>query len=262
MAFTASRPAVVPQSGNISFFNKFPKGKTTFRILSDNAFYYFEYWNTDGKTTRLREYPLSTPSDIQRDDETGEPKPISLVMSFVAYHYDDKAVKVFQINKKSIREKIEGWADNPRIGDIRNYDIEVIRSGEGLKTKYEIDKFEPAEELSDVEIDGWNEINLERLAFGASAPTEESPPPITQEPSTTSNSPTSKFLATVQNKLAVIANKPADERPELIGKLESWMAGQLDSGKATAEEYKQATDLFPTIQVGIDDEYDIDDIPF
>lgn len=255
MAFTATRPSVVPGSGNINFLNKFEKGTTTFKILSESAFYYFEYWNTDGKTTKLRDYPSTTPGDIQRDDVTGEPKPINLVMSFVGFHYEAKQVKVFQINKKSVREKIEGWADNPRIGDIRNYDIEVIRSGEGLKTKYEITQFLTQEPPSEEKIDGWDEINLERLAFGSSS--EATPAPIPASPPIQSAA-TSKFMATVQKSVADLTKAPdADKK----AKLEAWIDNQLNKGLATPEEYDAALELLNAIP-DPQSEVDLDDIPF
>lgn len=138
-------------------YTKLQDGENNIRILS-SAIIGYEYWNTDNKPVRSKEYPKETPNI--RLDKDGNPTRIKHFWAFVIWNYETKALQVMEVTQKTIMEGIKALVDNAKWGDPKTYDITITKSGEGLDTSYNVVP-NPKEELdenvkmahSDIEID-------------------------------------------------------------------------------------------------------------
>lgn len=126
----------IPESN--SKYMKFKQGDNEFRVL-DSAIVGFEYWNAEGKPVRLREQPTTHPSDM-RDGEK-----IKAFWAFPIWDYVTKEVKVLEITQKRIMHAIKKLVDSPKWGDPKNYDLNIIREGEGLDTEYTVQSNPPSD---------------------------------------------------------------------------------------------------------------------
>lgn len=134
---------------------KFKKGSNTFRILSPAIFGY-EYWNGANKPVRSPE-----PWD-ERPDDMKEGGTVKYFMAFVVYNYEAKKAQILEITQKTVREAIEGLAQNKKWGDPSKYDIVVNASGDGLEREYSVLP-EPHSEAPEADI---SQIHLNALFYG------------------------------------------------------------------------------------------------
>lgn len=149
----------VPKSGGGGYM-KFEDGTNKFRVLS-NPKMGWEYWTADNKPVRLREKPKEKPADMREDSK------IKHFWALVVWNYKEKAVQILQITQATIQRDIGDLVVNPVWGSPTQYDLIVIRRGEGLETKYttqsEPHKLTPPEILNSYES---MNINLDALFEG------------------------------------------------------------------------------------------------
>ena len=159
----------VPTDTN--YLNKLPQGETNFRVLS-SAIVGYEYWTQDNKPVRSREIFKKRPADVKIEKD-GTWKQHHF-WAFVVWHYEDSRVKIMEVTQKTIMNPIKSYVDNVKWGDPKDYDITIVREGDGLKTEYAVMP-NPKSELElkiAVEVSK-KKVNLEAL-FSGEDPFEES----------------------------------------------------------------------------------------
>lgn len=112
-------------------YYRFKKGTNTFRVLSP-AIVGYEYWNTQKKPIRSQEPWDERPEDMQ-DGGT-----VKYFMAFVVWNYEAKKAQILEITQKTVREAIEGLAQNKKWGSPYGYDIVVEAKGDGLEREYTV----------------------------------------------------------------------------------------------------------------------------
>lgn len=120
-----------------SNYMKFQKGDNKFRVLS-TAIVGWEYWNKDNKPVRTREYPEKYPTEDARIDTDGRASECKHFIAMVVWNYTAEKVQILEITQKKIQRALSSYAMDEDMGDIQDYDIKVTKTGEGLKTEYEV----------------------------------------------------------------------------------------------------------------------------
>lgn len=148
-----------------SNYMKFLKGKNKFRAVS-SAVVGYEYWSNENKPVRLKEYPQELPKDI-RVEESGKMSEIKYFWAFAVIDRADQKVKVLEITQKGILRELESLVQNEDWGSPKEYDVNVERTGDGLKTEYTVQP-SPHKPLTEEEKTLIKEtpVNLEALFFG------------------------------------------------------------------------------------------------
>jgi hypothetical protein len=59
-------------------------------------------------------------------------------MAFTVWNYETESVQILELTQQSVIKAIKALSSNPDWGLPFSYDINVKKSGEGLKTKYEV----------------------------------------------------------------------------------------------------------------------------
>ena len=153
-----------------SGYMKLQDGLNKLRVLS-SAIVGYEYWNTDNKPVRSKEYP-SNPTDI-RVEKDGSKSKIKHFWAFCVWNYkadkdkdgnDVGMVQILEITQKTIQNGIMSLVNDEDYGDPKQYDLKITRSGEGLETSYSVMP-SPAKELSMEVATAFAEkkVNLEAL---------------------------------------------------------------------------------------------------
>jgi len=161
MGFLPKNYEVPKGSGN---YLKLEEGQNKFRVVS-SAIIGYEYWTSDNKPVRLKEYPQTKPADIRVEDNSSYA--IKHFWAFVVLDRKDAKVKILEITQASIMRQIEDLVVNEEWGDPKKYDITISRTGSGMETRYTVqpspEKPLTAEEKSLV---ARTEINLNALYSG------------------------------------------------------------------------------------------------
>ncbi len=121
---------------SLSRYMKFKKGDNKIRILSSHI----EGWEEwiDRKPVRYRE--------DEAPKEWNDPEnPGMKFWALIVWNYNDEKIQVLHIKQASVRKAINTFCDDVDIGMPFGYDIKVIRSGESLKTKYDVFPLAPKE---------------------------------------------------------------------------------------------------------------------
>lgn len=148
-----------------SNYMKFEKEKNKFRVVS-SAVIGYEYWNKDNKPVRLKEYPENLPHDIRKNDN-GTPTEIKHFWAFAVIDRYDNSIKLLEVTQKGIMREIQNLVSNEDWGLPQGYDINVIREGDGLDTKYTVQPTPHKELTADEQnIIKNNPVNLEALFTG------------------------------------------------------------------------------------------------
>jgi hypothetical protein len=140
-------------------YMKFIKGTNRFRVLSD-AIVGWEYWidTPEGKRhpVRVRTFD-EVPAEFRMKSEKGAKH----FWAFTVYNYTGETVQILEITQVGIMNYIEGLVHDEDWGDPKAYDLVVVKSGDGMDTKYQTNP-KPHSKL-DIEIP---EIELEALFRG------------------------------------------------------------------------------------------------
>lgn len=131
------------------------------RILTSPVMFW-EFWSQDNKPIRYAYAPgaiVSAPANAK--DHKGK-----FVWAVVIYNYSTKQTEVWSISQVSIRKSLEEYIKDEDIGNPKNYDIKVSRSGSGMETGYPITpllKNENTQAMSKDILDEAAKINLKAL---------------------------------------------------------------------------------------------------
>ena len=155
-----------------AYLNKFPKGETRIRILTD-AVTGWEYWTTDNKPHRVADAPDLLPEDTQKDDK-GNYRPPKQFWAFVVWDYSEEKIKICSVTQATIQKQIISLMADEDWGTPLEYDIKITREGEGLETKYQISPA-PKKEITAPIATAFTEqpINLDALLIENGNPFEE-----------------------------------------------------------------------------------------
>ena len=154
--------------------------KNTIRILGDaerpeTFIMGYQAWGTvkgerKKKTTPPTEKGYAEMTEYCADDDNEKVKMIWLTQ---IYNHTLKCPQVWEIPQKRIRQDLEILLANPKWGDLRNYDITVIRNGKphDSKTTYSLIADPPIEPPSDEILFAMEEARIDcRAVFGGGYP--------------------------------------------------------------------------------------------
>lgn len=116
-----------PASG--SNYMKLEQGENRFRILSDAVTGWID-WDKSGE----KPVPVRTK---EKEQQLGENK-IKHFWSFVVYDYGEKAIKILEITQATIQDAIYSLHGDSNWGDPKNYDINIVKTGEKMETRYNV----------------------------------------------------------------------------------------------------------------------------
>ena len=129
----------------------------------------WEAWDQDNKPHR-EPYELGKPCSKQLKDIDRNANP-KLFWMFTVYHVDEERAKVFEVTQRTIKDPILAYSKNPKWGDLRNYVIEIGRTGSGMETEYTVIAEPPIEEPDQKIVDIMNEAAIDlRVIFGDGNP--------------------------------------------------------------------------------------------
>tara|TARA_R100000808_G_scaffold6799_1_gene19978 strand:+ start:2350 stop:3042 length:693 start_codon:yes stop_codon:yes gene_type:complete len=129
----------------------------------------WEAWDQENKPHR-EPYELGKPCSKQLKDIDRNANP-KLFWMFTVYHVDEERAKVFEVTQRTIKDPILAYSKNPKWGDLRNYVIEIGRTGSGMETEYTVIAEPPIEEPDQKIIDIMNEAAIDlRVIFGDGNP--------------------------------------------------------------------------------------------
>lgn len=115
-------------SSGAANYVKLATGDNKLRIISKPITGWVEW--IDKKPTR---YPIN--EEPEGEDDENPPKKFLAVV--VIDHSDDE-VKILELTQQSVIKAIKALAGNPDWGNPFSYDLNIKKSGEGLKTKYAV----------------------------------------------------------------------------------------------------------------------------
>lgn len=145
-------------------FLKVPIGDTKVRVLEEAPFAYEEYWSNKGNGGKGTSVPyvkgcllekenkeyldrelakarkIKDPKkrkDAMRKVYQGQPWKRRMKFAINVIDRADGQVKILDKGLAVFRE-LKKFQDNPEYGDLRNYDITITRTGEGLNTEYSV----------------------------------------------------------------------------------------------------------------------------
>lgn len=119
-------------------YMKLAKGENRFRILSKPILGY-EAWTHENKPVRKG---MGEGFDLSKYKQ--EPKHF---WAFIVWNYEEDAIQILQITQFTIQDAIKSYSEDKEWGDPFGYDLKVIRTGDGLETKYQVTPM-PHKELS------------------------------------------------------------------------------------------------------------------
>ena len=152
------------------YINKFPEGETKFRILSSPVTGY-EGWK-DRKPLRFKnlvDAMKQAPFETSTYNPKGDPV---YFWALIVWSYSDNAIKILNLKQKTIQDKIKELANDPDWGDVKKFDIKVIKTGVDKETEYSVNPVPHKEITAEIELAFKDKpINLEVL-FSSGDPFE------------------------------------------------------------------------------------------
>lgn len=115
-----------PQSGG--HYMKFVKGDNKFRILSRPIVGWIDWKDKKPYRFTMKNKP----------DKPMEKGPIKHFWAFLVWNYIEQAVQILEITQTSIQKNIGDLSKDEDWLAPFDYDIKVIRKGDGLETEYSV----------------------------------------------------------------------------------------------------------------------------
>lgn len=113
-----------------------------FRVFGEGLTGY-EGWvvNEEGKKKPIRWAVKpdddQLPANMARDEKTGAMQEIKRFLFAIVWDYARETFVILNVTQKNILKGMMGlMADELDFGDIRNYDIKIVRTGEGILSRY------------------------------------------------------------------------------------------------------------------------------
>ncbi len=123
----------IPDKGGS--YCKFTKGDNRFRVLG-SPIIGWEGWKTDpnGGKHPIRKHMTESflPTEIDEPDDCKH------FWAMPVYNYAAEAIQILEITQKGIQKSMKQLAADADWGNPRDYDIVVVRSGDGMETSYEV----------------------------------------------------------------------------------------------------------------------------
>lgn len=148
-------------SGESSYM-KLEKGVNQFRVISKPVTGWID-WVDDGDKRKPMRTPLSDGEpEVSNDDN----KPKKFV-TFAVIDKKDGLVKILELTQQSVIKAIRALTNHADWGQPFSYDLNIEKSGDGLKTKYAVQP-SPKKPLSKdmIQAAGEKPCNLEALFSG------------------------------------------------------------------------------------------------
>lgn len=108
---------------------KLEKGENRFRILSRPIIGWLDWQDNKPLRFRMDQKPKS-PVDSK--------KPIKHFWAFVVWDYKTASVRILEITQATIQQAITGFSRDADWGNPFDYDIKVMRTGDGMETEYAV----------------------------------------------------------------------------------------------------------------------------
>ena len=159
------KPLVPPGGG----YMKLTPGENRIRILGSmnddppTAIRGMVGWGTDSEGNRK---PDRTMPRMAVDASQYEEKPKEF-FAMIVWSYASEQISILEVTQASIIGEIVSLASDPDWGDPKEYDISIVKTGEGMETRYNTvpkPKSEQTEELKQAFAEA--EINLMALFSG------------------------------------------------------------------------------------------------
>lgn len=150
-----------------SNYMKFNQGENKFRIIGtpdDKGFINGMLGWADSEDGKRKPYRWRIGVEAPRKFEE-KPKEFFAIK---VYNYETASVQILEITQRGLKDDLTSYIADEEWGDPRKYDIAVIKSGEGLETRYAMVP-KPHKKMSAEQITAIKEssINLEALYDGA-----------------------------------------------------------------------------------------------
>ena len=131
------------------------EGENRIRILSKPIVGY-EDWK-DKKPVRFT-------IDNEPKKSFDSKRPYKLFIAFIVFNYKEEKIQILHVTQASIRVKIKNLCDDKDWGAPYFYDIKIMKSGEGMETKYAVNPV-PHKPIDPYMIQCFNELpcNLEAI---------------------------------------------------------------------------------------------------
>jgi hypothetical protein len=158
----------IPSAGQ---FSKFKDGSNRFRVLSD-IIYGWEGWKDNKPFRHEGEVCKIKPEQVDLN-QSGKPN-INYFWAMVVWNYREKRVQVMEITQKTVMGSLYELEQNEEWGDLKGYDIDIVRKEENGKIKYNVLSF-PHKAISKEIKEAFEgtEVKLEKLFEGAYPIAEE-----------------------------------------------------------------------------------------
>ena len=112
-------------------YYKLVKGENRFRFIS-SPITGWVWWTEDKEGNKK-------PSRIRMSDVKPDPKlKAKHFWAAVVYDYSTRTFKIFEITQKSIQVQILSLNANEKWGSPKDYDLCIVRSGDGMETEYNV----------------------------------------------------------------------------------------------------------------------------
>lgn len=145
-----------PKSNGGLYVSKFENEQTRFRFLECPVMTYWEAWRTDlveGEEKRVT-VRAKTSKEVEelgydKEDKFGEAHPVYYWAVKILLYDDPKSpskgglVKILKIRQRAVWSVIEQNALNEDWANPLDYDMTVVKTGEGKKTRYAVQNSPP-----------------------------------------------------------------------------------------------------------------------
>lgn len=119
-------------SSGSSSYMKLETGENKIRIISKPITGWIN-WVEDGDGKKPERFPIDEEPEVT--DKDNPPKKFT---TMAVIDRADGQVKIMELTQQSVIKAIKALAGNPDWGNPFTYDINIKKSGEGLKTKYAV----------------------------------------------------------------------------------------------------------------------------
>lgn len=164
-------------------YMKLQQGENRFRILG-SPILGNEYWTEqNGKKSPVRK--RMGEKIVTADLEESDGRAIKHFWAMPVWSYRDNSVQILEITQKGLQKAVKELASDEDWGNPRDYDLSVLRQGEGMETEYSVVP-KPKKKLEEAALNAWKEtqadgFNLEALFGGGDPFTFGTEAPITIE---------------------------------------------------------------------------------
>ena len=141
MAFNKSFKPQIGGAGRYTLSGLKSGEKVKVRILSEfisGLTVWSDLENGKRAPLRVRDGEPIPVGKIGNDPKSGEPERIRQFVAGVCWNYATEQVEIFETSKATIIEVLWELEGSEDWGDVREYDLTISKSGQGMDTKYSV----------------------------------------------------------------------------------------------------------------------------